>query len=183
MTMSTNLFRREALEYWSRQRGPDAVLRVETPWVRWLYWMVLGLLIAGLALAFLLRIEQTTSGPATIDPQQRTFVAVLPAASSSDLHRGRPLRLEVDAPEGRQTVAASVLQVRAAEVADVRRAGFETFPQPAVLVTGVLAPDAAAPAGTPSSSDLTGRAVVRLGSKQAFSAFVEGFDEAQGGNG
>jgi len=176
MTMSTDLFRREALEYWSRQRGPSGVLRVGAPWVRWLYWIVLALVAAGLALTLLVRIEQTTSGPARVDPQPRTFVAVLPAAAGSDLHRGHPLRLEVDAPAGPESMAASVLEVRAAEDADVRRAGFETFRQPAVLVTGVLTPDAATPARTASSSGLAGRAVIELGSKRAFSVFLEGFE-------
>jgi hypothetical protein len=158
------------------------VLRLKTPWVRWLYWVVLGLVAAGLALTLLVRIEQTTSGPARVDPQQRTFIAVLPAVVGSDLHRGRPLSLEVDSPTGRQTVAASVDQVRTAEDADVRRAGFGAFPRPAVLVTGVLAPEAAAPAGAPSSSGPVGRAVVRLGSKQAFNVFLEGFEGAQRGS-
>ena len=87
----------------------------------------------------------------------------------------RPLRLEADAPAGPESMAASVLEVRAAEDADVRRAGFQTFPQPAILVTGVIAPDVAIPARTASSPSLTGRAVIGLGSKRAFSVFLEGF--------
>jgi hypothetical protein len=183
MTMSTDLFRREALEYRSRQGGPGAVLQVGAPWVRWLQWIVLALVAAGLALTFLVRVEQTTSGPALVDPQKRTFVAVLPAVAGSDLQGGRPLRLEVDGPTGRRSVAASVLQVEAAEDADVQRAGFKRIPQPAVLVTGALAPAAAAPAQTPSSPDLTGRAVIVLGSERAFSLFLRGFEGApEGGN-
>src|SRR3954453_22773841 len=100
MTKSADLFRREALEYWSGQRGPAGVLRVGAPWVRWLYWVVLALLAAGLALSFLVRLDQTASGPTLVDPQHRTFVAVLPADASSAVQAGRRLRLEGDGPPG-----------------------------------------------------------------------------------
>ncbi len=181
MTQSTDLFRREALEYWSRQRGPGAVLRVGAPWVRWLYWIVLALVAAGVALTFFVRIDQTASGPALVDPQNRTFVAVLPAAAGAEMQGGRPLPLQVDGPAGRQDVAAAALHVEAADDADVRRAGFSSFPQPAVLVTGVLTPEGAALAESPSSARLTGRAVVVLGSEQAFSVFMRGFQGAPEG--
>jgi hypothetical protein len=174
MTMPADLFRREALEYSSRQRGPGAVLQVGAPWLRWLYGVVLVLMVAGAVLSFVVRIEQTTSGPALLDPEARTFVAVLPAAAGSDLSTGRPVRLEIDGPTGRQDVAASVLHARAAEDADVRQAGFSRFPQPAVLVTGVLAPDAAALTGTSPSPRLNGRAVVLLGSTRAASLIFQG---------
>jgi hypothetical protein len=176
MTMPTDLFRREALDYWTRQHGPGSLLRAGAPWVRWLYWAVLALVAAGLALIFLVRIDQTTTGPALVDPQHQTFVAALPAAAGSDLAQGRPLRLEVDTPTGARSVAATAQRVDAAEDADVERAGFSSFPSPAVLVRGVLAPGTTGPPREPSSPRLRGRAVVALGSQQAFSLFVRGFD-------
>jgi hypothetical protein len=179
MTRPADLFRREAVEYSSRPRGPGAVLRIGAPWVRWLFWVALALVAAGLVLAFVVPIDETTSGPALLDSQNRTFVAVLPAVAGSDLPTGRPLRLEADGPTGRQDVAASVLHAGPAADADVRRAGFSSFPRPAVLVTGVLAPDAAALTGTPSSR-LTGRAVVLLGSMRASSLFLQGFSGGGG---
>jgi hypothetical protein len=151
-----------------------------TPWIRWLYWVVLALVVAGVALAFVVPIERTTSGPALLDPQDRTFVAALPADAGSDLSTGRPVRLEVDGPAGRQDVTASVLHARPAENADARRAGFSTFPEPSVLVTGVLTPDAVVPTGSSPSPRLPGRAVVLLGSTPAASLFLQGF---QGGDG
>jgi hypothetical protein len=182
MNAPSDLFRREALEFWSRQRGPDGVLRVASPWVRWLYWAVLALVAAGLAVTFLAPIEQTTSGPAFVDPQERTFVAVLPA-EVADVQDGRPLRLDVDGPGGWQDVAATARHVEAVEDADVERIGFTSFPRPALLVTGVLAPDAV-PVPEASSAQLTGRAVVVLGSKPAFSVFLHGFGGAsEGGDG
>jgi hypothetical protein len=138
---------------------------------------VLALVAAGVALTFVVPIDRTTSGPALLDPQGRTFVAALPADAGSDLSTGRPVRLQVDGPAGRQDVAASVLQARPAENADVRRAGLGTFPQPAVLVTGVLTPDAVVPTGSPP---LPGRAVVLLGSTRTADLFLQGFEGGDG---
>ena len=171
-TTPTDLFRREALEYWSRQRGAGAELRVGAPWVPWLYWFVLALVAVGLALTFFTRIEQTTSGPALVDPQKGTFVAVLPAAAASELRDGRPVGIEVNGPTGSQDVVASAGHVEAAAVAEIRRAGFTSFPEPGVLVTGVL-PGAADLGGT-SSPGLSGRAVVELGSQRALPLFLNG---------
>jgi hypothetical protein len=180
MTMPAELFRREALDYSSHQQGPGAVLRMGTPWLRWLYWVVLALAAAGVALILVVPIQRTTSGPALLNPQDRTFVAALPADAGSDLSAGLSVRLQVDGPTGRQEVAASVLQARPAENADARRAGFSTFPQPAVLVTGILTPDAVAPTGSSPSPRLTGRAVVLLGSTRAASLFLQGFEGGEG---
>ena len=179
--MPTELFRREALDYWSRQRGPGAVLRVTSPWVRWLYWIVLALVVVSLVLTFFTRIDQSTSGPALVNPQERTFVAVLPAIAGSDLHGGRPLRLEVDGPSGWQDLSARIVRAEAANDADLQRAGFGSFPQPAILITGVL--DVTDLAGTPPPSRLTGRAVIVLGSKPVFSVLLHGFQgDPEGGN-
>jgi hypothetical protein len=183
MTMPTDLFRREALDYWTRQHGPGSLLRAGARWVGWLYWTVLALVAVGLALIFLVRIGQTTTGPALVDPQQETFVAALPAAAGSDLQQGHPLRLEVDTPTGARSVAATVQHVDAAEDADVERAGFSSFPSPAVIVRGVLAPGTTDPPRASTSPRMLGRAVVALGSQQAFSVFVRGFDGAPEGSG
>ena len=183
MTMSTELFRREALENHLRPLESGGVLRVGAPWVRWLYWLVLAMVGAGLVLSLVIRVDRTTSGPALVDPQQGTFVAVLPAAASAEVRDDHLVRLELDGP-GERTVAASVAEVRAADDAAVRQAGFRSFPRPAVLVTGVLAPDDAALDENGSSSPLTGRAVVVVGSEQAFSLLLGGFhDGSEGGSG
>ncbi|WP_448620840.1 hypothetical protein [Geodermatophilus sp. URMC 65] len=183
MTMSTELFRREALEHHLRPPESGGVLRVGAPWVRWLYWLVLAMVGAGLVVSLTVRVDRTTSGPALVDPQQGTFVAVLPAAAGAEVRGDHPLRLELDGP-GQRTVAASVGEVRAADDAAVRRAGFDSFPRSAVLVTGVLEPDAVALDEAGSSPRRTGRAVVVVGSEQAFSLLLGGFhDVSEGGNG
>jgi hypothetical protein len=173
--MSADLFRREALEYWSRPRGPGGVLRTGAPWVRWLYWVVLALVAAGLALSLLVPVERTASGPVLVDPRERTFVAVLPAVVGSDVRSGRALRLEMDGPTGRRNLPASVVHVEAADDAATRQAGFRSFPRPGVLATGVLAPEAAVSRAPPH---LAGRAVIGLGSQQAASLFLQGFRAA-----
>jgi hypothetical protein len=192
MTTPTNLFRREALEFSSRQQAPTGVLRVGAPWVRWTYWSVLALLVAGLVLTFVARIERTTSGPVLVDPQARTFVAVVPAVAAADLPDGHPVRLEVNGPGAHREVAATALHVQAAGDAEVERAGFGTFPRPAVLVTGVLANDTASdtasdtapdPGPAASSPRLPGRAVIPLGSTQVFTLFLQGFEGADEGDG
>jgi hypothetical protein len=178
--MTADLFRREALEFRSRQQGPGAVLRATAAWVRWLYWIVLVLLVAGLALMFFVRMDRSTSGPALVNPQTRTFVAVLPAVANSDLQSGHPLQLEVVGRSRRLAVAAWTLHTEEANDAQVHRAGFGSFPQPAILVSGALASDGAEPAATPTSPRLTGRAVVVLSSKPVFSLFLHGFGGASG---
>ena len=183
MTMSTELFRPEALEHHLRPPESGGVLRVGAPWVQWLYWLVLAMVGASLVLSLVVRVDRTTSGPALVDPQQGTFVAVLPAAASAEVRDDHPVRLELDGP-GERTAAASVAEVRAAEDDAGRQAGFTSFPRPAVLVTGVLARDDAALVETESSPRLPGRAVVVVGSEQAFSLLLGGFhDGSEGGNG
>lgn len=184
MTMSTELFRPEALDHHLRPPESGGVLRVGAPWVRWLYWLVLAMVGVGLVLSLVVRVDRTTSGPALVDPQQGTFVAVLPAPAGVYVRDDHPVRLELDGP-GERTAAASVAEVRAAEDAAIRQAGFRSFPRPAFLMTGVLEPDAVAldEAGS-SPPRLTGRAVVVVGSEQAFSLLLGGFhDVSEGGNG
>ena len=183
MTEPTALFRQEALDFWTRQRGPGAVLRVALPWVRWLYWIVLALVVAGLALAFSARIHESAAGPALIDGEERTFVALLPAAASSDLRPDRLPPVEVDGLPGRRSVAAQALHVEPADDVEVRRAGFGPFPQPAMLVSGVLAPDAPGVPELPSSPRLTARAVVVVRSERLLTALLRGFEGTlEGGN-
>lgn len=177
--MPAELFRQEALDFWTRQRGPGTVLRVGSPWVRWLYWIVLGLALVGLALAFSARIDETASGPAQVNGRQRTFLAVLPAPAHSELQAHSSLRIEVETTAGRRAIAAQARRIEAADDHDLREAGFVGFPQPAILVTGSLAPDASDLAGS-TASPPRGRALVVLRSERAITVLLRGFGE--GGN-
>jgi hypothetical protein len=178
MTMPADLFRREALEYRARQHGPGSLLRLGSPWLRWLFWLVLGLTALGVALGLGVRVDQTATGPARLDPHAQTFVAALPVDADAGVHDGSPLRLEVRGPAGRRSLPAEVRHVAPAEQADVERAGLPPFPQAAVLVTGVVV------AGGDTEDRAAGRAVLDLGSQQAFALLLHGFEGTpQGGQG
>jgi hypothetical protein len=169
MTERPSLFRQEALEF--RAGGPrqGGVLRIEPPWTGWLYWIVLGLVGAGMVVTATARTSETTSGPALINMQERTFVALVPDAASADLQRGQLVRLQVDGREGRP-LAARVFRAEVADQAGVRRAGFASSSQPAMLVTGFLAPHG--DVASPSSPRHEGRAVVVLRSQRVLNLFL-----------
>ena len=181
MTERPSLFRQEALEF--RAGGPrqGGVLRIEPPWTRWLYWIVLGLLVAGVVVTATARTSETTSGPALINVQERTFAALVPDAASPNLRRGQLVRLQVNGSEGRP-LAALVLRVEIADQAGVRRAGFASSSQPAMLVTGILALRAAV-TSLPSSPRHEGRAVVVLRSQRILNLFLRQLRGMLGGGG
>jgi hypothetical protein len=170
MTERPSLFRREALEFHRRQTGQGGVLRIEPPWTRWSYWTVLALVAAGLVVAATARTSETTSGPAWINVQQRTYVALVPDAASPDLRRGQIVHLRVNGL-GARVLAARVLNATVADPARVRRAGFASSSQPAVLVTGVLERDDDL-ASLASSRGAKGRAVVVLRSQGLLDLFA-----------
>lgn len=170
MTERPSLFRQEALEFHAGQPPLGGVLRIDPPWTRWLYWIVLAVVVAGVGVTATARTSETTSGPALINAPDRTFVALVPAAASPDLRRGQFVRLQADGPE-RRPLAARVLRAEVTDQAGVRRAGFAPSAQPAVLVTGVLEPHADV-ASLHSSPRHEGRAVVVLGSQRILNLFL-----------
>jgi hypothetical protein len=181
MTERPSLFRQEALEFHAGHPRQGRVLRIDSRWTGWLYWIVLALLVAGAVVTATARTSETTSGPALINVQERTFVALVPDAASPDLRRGQLVRLQVDGPAGRP-LAARVLRAEVADQAGVRRAGFASSSQPAVLVTGVLAPHADV-ASLPSSTRHEGRAVVVLRSQRILNLFFGLLGGMLGGGG
>jgi hypothetical protein len=116
------------------------------------------------------RTSETTSGPALINVPERTFVALVPDAAAPDLQPGQLVRLRVDGP-GKQPIDARALRAQVADQAGVRRAGFAASSQPAMLVTGVLAPDADV-ASLPSAPGQEGWAVVVLRSERILELFL-----------
>jgi hypothetical protein len=169
MTPPSGLFRQEAVEFHTGQQQPDGVLRVDPRWTRWAYWLVLALLVTGVIVTATAHTSETTSGPALIDVQERTFVALVPGAASPDLQPGQTVRLDVQGLEG-PPLAARALKAEVADQAAIRRAGFPSSSQPAVLVTGVLGPHA--DVGTLPSPRHEGRAVVILRSQTILELFL-----------
>jgi hypothetical protein len=170
MTRPLNLFRQEAVEFHTGQQRPDGVLRLDSPWTRWTYWLMLVLVVAGVVLAGTAHTSETTSGPVLVDMQERTFVALVPGAAAPDLHPGQTVRLEVQGLDGPPLVARAL----ATEVADqdaVRTAGFPPSSQPAVLVRGVLGPTSSVGPSAPSAGH-QGRAVVVLRSQRILDLFL-----------
>jgi hypothetical protein len=170
MTPPSGLFRQEAVEFHTGQQRPDGVLRVDPRWTRWAYWLVLALLVAGVIVTATAHTSETTSGPALIDVQERTFVALVPGAASPDLRPGQTVRLDVQGLEG-PPPAARALKAEVADQAAIRRAGFASSSQPAMLVTGILGPPADAGA-LPASPRHEGRAVIVLRSQRILDLFL-----------
>jgi hypothetical protein len=169
MTERPSLFRQEALEFQSRQ-PQGGVLRIDPPWTRWAYWIVLALVVAGVVVSATARTSETTSGPALINVQARSFVALVPDAAAPDLRPGLLVRLHVDGSD-RRALPARVLKAGVADQAGVRRAGFASYSQPAMLVTGILEPRADV-TSLPASPPREGRAVVVLGSRTILNLFA-----------
>jgi hypothetical protein len=167
----TGLFRQEALDFKVGQSGHGGVLRVDPPWIRWSYWIVLALVVTGLVVTATARTSATTSGPAGINVEQRTFVALVPDVASADLRRGQLVRLQVEGPGGR-VLRARVRRAKVADRAALRRAGFVSWSQPAMLVTGVLEQHADV-ASLPSSPWPEGRAVVVLRTQRILGLFFQ----------
>jgi hypothetical protein len=170
MTERPPLFRQEAIEFHVGQPRSDGFLRIDPPWTRWLYWIVLALVVAGVVVTATARTAETTSGPALINVPERTFVALVPGAAAPDLRPGQLVRIQVDGREG-PPVAGRVLRAEVADQAGVRRAGFAPSSQPAMLVTGALEPQPDL-ASLPSSPRYEGEAVVVLGSQRILTLFL-----------
>jgi hypothetical protein len=169
MTERSSLFRREALEFQAGDLGHGSVLRIDPPWSRWSYWVMLAFLVAGVVVVSTVRTSETTSGRALINVRERTFVALVPNAASPDLRRGQQVRLQLQGT-ARRALAARALTSEVADQAGVRRAGFASASQPAMLVTGVLDRHADV-ASLPSSPRPEARAVVLLRSQTIVGLF------------
>jgi hypothetical protein len=135
------IFRPEALEF--RARGRDAqggVVRLGARWIHWAYRMTIILVAAGVAAMWVIRTDEGTSGPAVIDGRTGTVAALLPAVTGPELARSRGLTVTL--PSGK-SVRVTGLHAQLASASSIRRAGLVPPAQPAILVTGQLAPGAA----------------------------------------
>jgi hypothetical protein len=140
------LFRAEALEHRARAReAPGGVLRLGGRWLRWSYWLMLALVVAGIALAATIRTQESTTGPAVVDLRSGTFSALVPVAVAADLPRARTVRLEL--PRG--VVAVKVARAKPVG-ARTPVAGLPAPRQAAILLSGRL-PAARSGAGAGAS--------------------------------
>ena len=138
------IFRREALEF--RVRGRDTqggVVRLGSRWIHWAYRMMLVLVLVAVAGIWVIRTDESTTGPAVIDGRTGTVAVLLPAAAGPDLASSRGLTVTLP---GGKPVRVTGLHAQLASASSIRRAGLVPPAQPAILVTGQLDPGAATPA-------------------------------------
>jgi hypothetical protein len=137
--MTETIFRREAVE--EHVRGRDAAggrVRLGARWLSWTYLLTLALVLAGVAALWLVRVEETVSGPAVVDGRTGAVTALLPAAAAPDLTRSS--RLTVTLPgDGGQRLHVDVQHIAPADAAEVGRSGLDPLGQPGILLTGSIA--------------------------------------------
>lgn len=132
------IFRAEALEFRTRGRdAPGGVVRLGSRWIRWTYRATLVLVVAAVVGMWFIRTGESTAGPAVLDGPADLVTALLPAVVAPELAHSQ--ELTVTLPDGRP-VRVSGVRVRLADAAAIRAAGLTPPGQPAVLVTGRLAP-------------------------------------------
>ena len=90
---------------------------------------------------WVIRTDESTSGPAVVDGRTGTVAVLLPAVAGPDLASSRGLTVTL--PGGR-SVRVTGLHAQLADDAAIRKAGLVPLAQPAILVTGQLDPGAAA---------------------------------------
>jgi hypothetical protein len=135
------IFRREALEF--RVRGRDTqggVVRLGSRWIHWAYRMTLVLVLVAVAGMWVIRTDESTTGPAVINGRTGTVAVLLPAAAGPDLASSRGLTVTLP---GGKPVRVTGLHAQLASASSIRRAGLVPPAQPAILVTGQLDPGAA----------------------------------------
>jgi hypothetical protein len=136
------IFRREALEF--RVRGRDTqggVVRLGSRWIHWAYRMTLVLVLVAVAGMWVIRTDESTTGPAVINGRTGTVAVLLPAAAGPDLASSRGLTVTLP---GGKPVRVTGLHAQLASASSIRRAGLVPPAQPAILVTGQLDPGAPA---------------------------------------
>jgi hypothetical protein len=120
------------------------VVRFGARWIRWAYRTALVLLVAAVTSMWVIRTDESASGPAVVDGRTGMVAALLPAVIGPDLASSRGLTVALPGQGGR-SVRVSVLHAQLADNTAIRRAGLAPMTQPAILVTGRL--DPGAPAG------------------------------------
>jgi len=136
VTDRDSIFRQEALEFRTSGRGASGgVVRLGAWWIRWSYRLALVLVAASLASLWLIRTDESASGPAVVDGRTGTVAALLPATVGPALARSQGLTVAL--PSGR-SLRVSILHEQLANETAARNAGLALPTQPAILVTGRL---------------------------------------------
>jgi hypothetical protein len=152
------IFRREALEFRVRGRStPGGVVRLGARWMHWTYRVLFVLVLVAVAAMWIVRTDESASGPAIVDGRTGTVAFLLPATVGPDLASSQ--RFTVTLPGG-GSARIGGLRARLAGDAAIRAAGLVPLNQPAILVTGQLAPGAGAALVLPDAHLRTQASVV-----------------------
>jgi len=179
MTDPDPLFRREALEFRARGDEPrGGVVRLGARWLRWSYVFLLVLVVVGAILAAVVRTEESSTGPAVVDTERRTFSALLPAAGAPELSGARSVRLELSG--GGRPLIVDVRRAAPATQAAIRRAALPQPEQPALLLSGSVRRDAPSGGAAVQGSRLRARMVVVLRSAPVGQVVIRQFERMLG---
>src|SRR5919201_1448518 len=75
------LYRAEAVEHHAKSRERGHILRITPSWMRWTYWLVLGLIALTFTFASLAKVSEYAIGPAIVRVEPRTEVTATVAGT------------------------------------------------------------------------------------------------------
>jgi len=132
------IFRKEALEFRVRGRNtPGGIVRLGARWIHWTYRILAVLVLVAVAAMWIIRTDESASGPAIVDGSTGTVSFLLPAVVGPDLASSQ--KFTVTLPGG-GSGGISVLRAQLADDAAIRKARLVPLDQPAILVTARLNP-------------------------------------------
>jgi len=132
------IFRKEALEFRVRGRNtPGGIVRLGARWIHWTYRILAVLVLVAVAAMWIIRTDESASGPAIVDGRTGTVAFLLPAVVGPDLASSQ--KFTVTLPGG-GSVGISGLRAQLADDAAIRKARLVPLDQPAILVTARLNP-------------------------------------------
>jgi len=132
------IFRKEALEFRVRGRNtPGGIVRLGARWIHWTYRILAVLVLVAVAAMWIIRTDESASGPAIVDGRTGTVAFLLPAVVGPDLARSQ--KFTVTLPGG-GSVGISGLRAQLADDAAIRKARLVPLDQPAILVNARLNP-------------------------------------------
>jgi hypothetical protein len=136
------IFRREALEFRIRGRDtPNGVVRLGSRWIHWTYRMALVFVVVAIVGLWVVHTDESATDPAVVDSRTGTVTFLLPAVVGQDLDGSQEFTVAL--PGGRSAEIRGLHGQLANDTA-IRKAGLAPLAQPAILVTGQLAPGGAA---------------------------------------
>ena len=92
MSDRSTMFRPEAMEYRAQMQGPGGLLQLRPGWSSWAFWVLVGLVLAGLIAASTVHVTRYATGATGADGHGRLVVFV-PASLASQVVPGSSVDL------------------------------------------------------------------------------------------